>query len=321
MRHVAIIVVNYRTAGLVLGCIDSLRKQDLNATCHVYIVDNHSEDGSFEKISQYVEEEGLAWVTVIAAERNGGFAYGNNIALRRVAEGNREADYIWLLNPDTAVRKESCQILVDHLDHGGVHIAGSRLEDEDGTPQVSHFNVPTIGTEFVSSLAIGLIERLSLKLRTRRDTVEQPEMCDWVSGSSMMFTRELFERIGYMDEQYFLYFEELDYCLRAHRVGYPSWHVPDSRVVHYVGGATGISDSRKQSPRRPTYWFDSRRRFFLKNYGAWKLIGADLAFIVGYSLFLLRKKLTGSDLSMQPPHFLRDLVRHSFLRRGFSLEG
>lgn len=324
-QQVAIVIVNYRTSDLVVGCIDSLVVQQLDADCHVYIVDNDSGDGSFEKISEHVNRAALGWISVIAAEKNGGFAYGNNVALRlvqqSVAAGETSPDFIWFLNPDTAVRKDSCQKLVDYINMNGVHIAGSRLEDEDQTPQVSHFNLPTIGNEFVGGISLGVLERLSPKLRTRRDTIEVPEPCDWVSGSSMMVTREVIETVGLMDEDYFLYFEETDYCLKARRAGYTCWHVPDSRVVHYVGGATGVSDHRKKSPRRPKYWFDSRRRFFLKNYGAWKLVGADLGYVIGYALFLVRKKLTGVDLSMEPPNFLGDLIRHSFLFRGFSLDG
>ena len=324
-QQLAIVIVNYRTADLVVGCIESLMVQELDADCHVYIVDNDSGDGSLEKIREHVEGAGLEWISVLAAGKNGGFAYGNNVALRLIQQSvdsdSELPDFYWFLNPDTAVRKHSCQVLMDYLNEHKVHIVGSRLEDEDETPQVSHFNLPSIGNEFVGGISVGVLERLSPKLRTRRDTIDVPEPCDWVSGSSMMVTREVIENVGLMDEDYFLYFEETDYCLKASRAGYTCWHVPDSRVVHYVGGATGVSDSRKKSPRRPKYWFDSRRRFFLKNYGVWKLIGADLGYVIGYALFLLRKKLTGVDLSMEPPHLLSDLIRHSFLMRGFSLDG
>ena len=91
---------------------------------------------------------------------------------------------------------------------------------------------------------------------------------DWVNGASMMIRREVFETVGLMDEEYFLYFEETDFCRRVVRAGWPIWHVPASRVVHLEGQSTGVTGADLAKKPRPKYWFDSRARYFRKNLGA-----------------------------------------------------
>ena len=76
----------------------------------------------------------------------------------------------------------------------------------------------------------------------------------------------MFDAVGLFDEEYFLYFEELDFCLQAHRAGFRCWYVPESRIVHFVGQASGVTGERAAARRRPGYWFDSRRRLFVKDH-------------------------------------------------------
>src|SRR5204863_2390861 len=105
---------------------------------------------------------------------------------------------------------------------------------------------------------------------------------DWVAGASMIVRKAVFDAIGLMDDEYFMYFEEVDFCLRARRAGWPCWYVPASRVVHLVGQTSGVTDTRQVTKRRPKYWFDSRRRYFLVNHGAVKTALADLVWTAGY---------------------------------------
>src|SRR5277367_5597369 len=89
---------------------------------------------------------------------------------------------------------------------------------------------------------------------------------DWVNGASMMVRREVFDSIGLMDEKFFLYYEETDFCLRALEAGWPTWTVPSSRVVHLEGQSTGATGAIAKRKRVPKYWFDSRRRYFRKHH-------------------------------------------------------
>jgi GT2 family glycosyltransferase len=90
---------------------------------------------------------------------------------------------------------------------------------------------------------------------------------DWVTGAAMMIRKEVLSEVGLLDDGYFLYFDEVDFCFRARQAGWPAYYVPDSVVTHLQAQATGITDDRKDKRRYPDYWFDSRRRFFVKNRG------------------------------------------------------
>jgi len=316
-----IVTVNYKTAPLVEELIHSLKSEIANlGTTHMVIVDNASNDNSIEYMNDYIDKNNISWITVIQNPSNSGYAAGNNLGINSIIERDVDFKTVWFLNPDTKVRKNAGVELLNHIKHNNAHIVGSRLEDEDGTPQSSHFNFPGIITQLSDGLRLGIFDKFFKNSLITMPPTNINEKADWLSGASFMVTKQYIDTVGLMDDEYFLYFEELDYCLQGARNNMPCWHVPTSRVYHAVGAATGISDHRKKAPRRPRYWFNSRRRFFLKNYGFTKLIFCDIAFITGYALWLLRTGLTGKPLlSKEPPNFLKDSIRNSFFYRGFHL--
>jgi GT2 family glycosyltransferase len=119
-----------------------------------------------------------------------------------------------------------------------------------------------------------------------------------------------------MDERYFMYFEEVDFCLRARRAGWPCWYVPASRVVHLVGQASGVTDvKRAPKKRRPQYWFDSRRHYFLTNHGRLKTLLADLGWAAGFGIYRVRQFLQRKP-DTEPRLLLWDFVRYNFLSTG-----
>jgi len=318
-----IVTVNYKTSRLVTDLILSLQPElsKLGKT-HMVIVDNASGDDSVDYLQNYINQNSINWVTVVASKDNAGYAAGNNLGINTVLNTNKTAERIWFLNPDTKIKENAGSSLIEAINEKGLHIVGSKLEDDDGTLQCSHFNFPGIISELSAGFRLGLFDKLVKKYLVRTEPSDNPVKTDWLAGASFMVSKAYIETIGLIDDDYFLYFEELDFCLQGKRNNMPCWYIPSSRVYHAVGAATGISDHRKKAPRRPQYWFDSRRRFFLKNYGVVKLTGCDLAFIFGYSTWLLRSKLTNNpDLAKEPPHFLKDFIKNSFLYRGFSLKG
>src|SRR5690242_10096672 len=115
-----------------------------------------------------------------------------------------------------------------------------------------------------------------------------------------------------------MYFEEVDFCLAAQRAGWKIGYVPESRVVHLVGAASEVSDARKHRKRRPTYWFDSRRRYFVKNRGVFYAAMADCAFAIGFALWRVRRFIQRKP-DADPPKMLGDFVRNSIFVRGASL--
>ena len=137
---------------------------------------------------------------------------------------------------------------------------------------------------------------------------------DWVAGASMMVRRDVFHDVGPMDEGYFLYFEEVDFCLRARRGGWLCWYVPQSRVMHISGQSTGVSSSGPKREPMPGYWFASRSRYFVKNHSLAYARLTDLAFGLGRSLWTLYRVVTRRPKE-DPPGLLADFWRTSVLFR------
>jgi N-acetylglucosaminyl-diphospho-decaprenol L-rhamnosyltransferase len=313
-----VVVLNYRTAALTIDCLQSLVSEVPTVpNTRVVVTDNASGDGSAEKIAAAIDQHNWhPWAEIMPLERNGGFAYGNNAAVRPALASPNPPAYVLLLNPDTVVLPGALKALVDFMEtHPQVGIAGSRLEDPDGTPQHSAFRFPTCGSELDQNLRLGGVSKLLSRWIVAPPICESPHPTDWVAGASMIIRPTVFEAIGLIDEGYFMYFEEVDFCLRAQRAGFPCWYVPQSRVVHLVGQSSGVTDTKRPAKRLPAYWFDSRRRFFLKNYGWLYTAATDGVSIAGFALWRARRYVQNKPDS-DPPKALFDSVRHSVFIRG-----
>lgn len=316
--RLAIVIVNYRTAGLTVECLRSIAAErtavggDAGGGLQVVVTDNASGDGSAETIAGAIEAAGWgAWCRLMPLERNGGFAYGNN---EGVVSGIK-SEYVLLLNPDTVVRAGAIRALVEFADrHPEVGIFGARLEDPDGTPQCSAFRFPGVAAEFEAAARLGVVTRLLRRWQIAPPVRDERHRCDWVAGACMLVRREVWEQLGGMDEAYFMYFEEVDFCLRASRAGWPCWYVPAARVVHLVGQSSGVTDTKKPPKRRPAYWFESRRRYFRKNHGWVYAVAADVAWTAGHLVYLLHTTLRGKR-RQDPPRLLRDFLSHAVGRR------
>jgi len=308
-----VVIVNYRTADLVIDCLRSLAAQlsDCNERyIRVVVVDNNSDDGSVVRLDATIEREGWSsWACVMPLEKNGGFAVGNNAGIRKALASANPADYLMLLNPDTVAHPRAIKALVDFMDaHPKAGIAGSQLEGADGKVDSSAHTFPTPLSELEGAARLGMLSRLLHRYVVTPPPQALAHQCDWVSGASMIVRRQVIENIGLMDESYFLYFEEVDFCRRAHQAGWQCWHVPASRVLHLEGASTGI---RAVAKRRAGYWYDSRRRFFTKHYGISGLLMADVFWTAGRFSYLLRKVLHLGANNRQdggPRWFMFDLL-------------
>ncbi len=310
-------IVNYRTGALVVDCLASLEAEAAAMPgLRVIVVDNASGDDSRARVETAIADNGWSgWAELICAPRNGGFAYGNNLAIRRAAEGAEPPELIWLLNPDTRAAPGAARILATFMrNHPSAGIAGSGLLTAEGAPWPYAFRFPTILAEIERGLRLGIATRLlrDFQLLRQMDDVAAP--VDWVSGSSMVIRNAVFDGIGEMDEAYFLYFEETDFCRLAGKAGWECWYVPDAKVVHLAGQSTGLQAGRPSIGRMPAYWFDSRRRYFIKNHGRAYAIGADLAWMASHLLWRGRRWLQ-SRPNPDPPRLLRDFIARSALRR------
>lgn len=316
-----IVIVNYRSAELVSDALESLIPElEQLRSCHVVVVDNASGDDSMRIFAELLSREPrlMSFTSLVQAAENGGFSYGNNVGVRHWLVEHDAPDYVLLLNPDTLVRGGALSELLSFMDaHGQVGIAGSRLEDPDGTPQCSAFRFPSVPGEFVGAVRFGPVSRLLRRWVIAMPVSDTPHRADWVAGASMIVRMSVIEQIGLLDEAYFLYFEEVDFCVRARRASWDCWYVPSSRVVHLVGQVSQVTDPSQRRKRRPKYWFESRRRYFLKNHGPAVLVAADLAAIVGQLLYRVRLLLEQRDDDL-PSRFLADFLRNSVLFRRVS---
>ena len=286
-----VLIVNYCTGPLVVDCLASL-VPELPALHggRVIVVDNASGDDSVAHIGAAIDECGWGdWADLIALPRNGGFAYGNNLALERVRAHDPAFYAIVCLNPDTNVRPGALAALLGQFSATPrAGIVGALIEDEHGVRQRAGHAFPSPIGELDRAAQLGLLSRVLTRSTTGKALDDAPRRFDWVSGACFAVRRQVIEQIGGFDEGYFLYFEETDFCFRAQGAGWSCWQVPQAEVVHFEGASTGINIPAQ---RRPAYWYASRRRFFLKAYGITGLLAADLLWAIGRCSLLLRRGL------------------------------
>ncbi|MDR3702062.1 MAG: glycosyltransferase family 2 protein [Candidatus Sulfopaludibacter sp.] len=315
-----VVILNYRVADLTIECLRSLSSELANvAGSRAVVVDNGSGDDSVERLRQAIMAHGWdAWVELVTLSRNLGFTGGNNRIVRTAMASLDPPQYVLLLNADTLTTADAISRLVRFMDeHPRAGIAGTRLEFADGRPQGSPFRFPSMASEFDRGLGIGVISRW---LANRAGSPAKPltaHEVDWVAGASMIIRREVIDTLGLLDERFFAYFEDTDYCLNARRAGWSTWYVPESLIIHFEGSSSGIGSEKKG--RLPAYWFQARRWFFLKNYGAVYAALVDAAFLLGCTLGWLRRTIQRKR-NPNPSHFIVDFMSHSVLLTGFKAE-
>lgn len=312
---VSVVIVTYRSASLTVACLRSLLPElsTPGISVRVVVVDNAS--GDAPEVAEAIRREGWSsWVTLIEAPRNGGFAYGNNLGFAYACM-HGPTDYLHMLNPDTIVTPGAIRTLVEFLEaHPHVGIAGSSFENLDGSDWPIAFRYPSLVSELESGLGFGLVSRLLRPWSTVRTMTRKAQQIDWGAGASMMVRRTLVDRIGGLDENFFLYFEETEFCWRAKRAGSPMWYVPDSRVIHIGGQSTKVTERNAAPKRLPPYWFESRRRYFMATRGFTYALFIDFIALLANGLGTMKLVLQGRRDRIVP-HYLSDLWRHSVLHR------
>ncbi len=311
--NVLVVIVNYKTPGLTIDCLRSLEPEVAALPgVRVAVTDNLSPDDSVKEITSGIAANNWgAWATLMPLPRNGGFAYGNNEAIRPSLESSDPPRYVFMLNPDTLVKPGALRTMVDYLDaNPKVGIAGTRVINEDGSVRRSAFRFHTAASELEGGLRLGVVTKLLSDKVVAQPIPTTACEVDWVSGASMFVRREVFKDVGLLDESYFMYFEETDFCLRARRKGWTCWYVPTASIVHLVGQASGVTGTKKNVKRRPRYWFDSRRHYFMANHGPMTVLLADLAWATSFGMSSIWRRLMFKPRT-DPPLLWWDFVRHS----------
>lgn len=315
-----VIVLNYRVTDLTIDCLRSIAPEIASvAGMKVAVCENGTGGDAEQKLRDAITGNGWEfWVELTAISPNRGFTGGNNTIIRKALASADPPEYFLLLNADTIVRPGALASLVNFMDRNpGAGIAASRLENPDGSDQGSAYRFYSVVNEFDRALRLGVVSRVLANQAVSFPMPDAAREVDWVPGCSMIIRRKVVESIGPLDEGFYTYFDDIDYCWNARRAGWPVWFVPESRVLHLEGASTGIT-GRIARKRRPGYWFQARRRFWLKNHGALKAALADGAFILGFALWRMRR-LIQRKVDNDPPQLLVDFIRNSVFATGFQL--
>ncbi len=278
---VSIVIVNWNTRDLLDACLDSVfadlaRSPEL--TAEVWVIDNASSDGSAAMVRRR-----YPGARVLENAENVGFARGNNQALRR-ASGR----YLLLLNPDTVITDRALQPLVQQMDrHPQAAVGSPLLLNEDGTPQFCWARFPNLASELLGgddpSQSPYPLERFADAAK-RREMVPFP--VDWVGGACFLVRASAIRQVGLLDEAFFMYCEETEWCHRFLRAGWQTLLIPPVHVVH-LGGQS--SKAVPIATRKHLY--RSRLRLYWTMYGAgWGTLLGSVA-TGRFLLFTLKRRL------------------------------
>ena len=310
--EIAVIIVNYGTPDLTLAAVESVVvRHHGNRKVDIHVVDNASPGGDGALLVQAIIDRG--WqdqVTCYPEKENHGFGRGNNVVLAQLAERPRPPEYVYFLNPDAQLQHETIATLADFLDaHPRAAVAGSGIDNPDGTAVTSAFRFPTPVGEFSGAASIGLIDRLLPNRVVPLPAALPTRLVDWVAGASLLARFSVLQKAQFFDPDYFLYYEEVDLMHRMSRMGWETWHVAGSNVIHIAGASTGMQDNQSKKKRVPAYWYESWRMYFVKNYGIWGARAAAFAKLLGWGTGRIAQILRGKN-PREGDCFLHDFSQH-----------
>lgn len=315
-----IVILNYIATEVTLDCLQSLSACPTvtGGTAKVVVWENGTGEQAVATLARAIAlNDWGAWLELWVSPVNQGFTGGNNRVIERALQTSDRPAYFLLLNSDTLVTDDSLTSLLAFMDNQPLAgIAGSRLLTLNGEHQCSPFRFPSIASELDRGLKLGIVSRLLSRWAVAMSPPQHEAAVDWVSGASMMLRREMLAQIGLLDEGFFTYFEDVDLCRRAHRADWQVWYVPSSEVIHLEGASSGIGS--KIAKRRPAFWFDARRRYFLKHNGKWVTAAIDTVYLVTFAIWRLRRLIQRKP-DTDPAFMLKDFMRHSVWARGFEL--
>ncbi len=264
--ELSIIIVNYNVRDFLENALKSIERAIEGINAEVFVVDNASEDGSVEMLKQK-----FPWVKVIANDRNLGFARANNQALK-IAKGK----YILLINPDTVVQEDTFKVLISFLEsHPECGMAGCKILNPDGTLQLAcRRSFPTPWVAFTKMVGLSTLFPKSKIFAKYNLTYLDPDVItevDLISGSFMMVRREVYEQVGGLDEDFFMYGEDIDWCYRIKKAGWKIYYVPLTQIIHFKGEST-----KRSNIDEIRVFYDAMKIFVRKHYKEFALLGLIL---------------------------------------------
>ena len=308
---VAVIIVNYGTADMAIAAVDSVLNRAADGLkVEVHLVDNASPGDDAKVFRDTAPRWGDA-VTLHLETANHGFGRGNNVALRKLAQRAVPPAKVFLLNPDARLETNAVAQLSAFLDdHPKTAVVGSAILHEGSlAPATCAFRFPGAISEFVGAVNFGPIARIFASKSVAFPADMPLQQVDWVSGASMMARLDALAAVDFFDPDFFLYFEEVDLMRRLKQKGWEVWHLPQAKVVHVAGAATGVTRITDERPPLPAYWYDSWRMYFEKAYGRSGARLVAFARLSGTILGDLIGRLRGKP-STTPRNFVQDFRRH-----------
>jgi N-acetylglucosaminyl-diphospho-decaprenol L-rhamnosyltransferase len=252
----SIVIVNWNVRDLLRRCLDSIIS---NFQPEIIVVDSASSDDSVAMV-----EEEFPQVQLIANSENVGFTVGNNQGIA-VSRGR----YVLLLNPDTVVVGDALTMMVEYMDdHPPVGALGPQLLNPDGSIQSSRRRFPTLATAFLESTILQQWfprNRVAKHYYIADRSDDEVQEVDWVTGACLLARREAIEEVGLLDEGFFMYSEELDWCRRIKAQGWKVIYLPAARVIHY-----GAQSSEQVKSFQHIQFQRSKIRYFRKHHGPWQ---------------------------------------------------
>ncbi len=254
----SVVIVSWKVKALLERCLISVLAscQHSALSCEIVVVDSGSSDGSPEMV-----QERFPAVQLLATGVNVGFTKGNNLGVTR-----SHGRYILLLNPDTEVLGDALQAMLNCMDrYPDIAVVGPRLLRPSGQVQSSRRRFPTLATAFLESTILQEWfprNRVLARYYIQDRPDDQEQDVDWLVGACLLLRRQAWDQVGPLDEGFFMYSEELDWCRRAKSAGWRVVYVPSASVVHHEG-----QSSAQVVPARHIYFQSSKVLYFHKHHG------------------------------------------------------
>ena len=267
----SIVIVNWNTRTLLAQCLESVYAHPPDGEFEVIVVDNGSTDASVSMMREHFSQ-----VRLMVNTKNVGFVRANNQAFQEC-----RGRYVMLLNSDTIVQPKALTRMIKFLDENPcAGIVGAWVQNPDGTPQRCYGNFPTIFSE--SAYAWGLDSRLSKWFVRRSSLLQDAQQTDWVLGAALMIRRDILNQVGHLDEEYFMYSEEIDLCYRVKQKGWTNYVLGTAHIIH-LGGQ---SSQQIPAPMKAEL-FRSKVKYFRKHHG----LGVSLLMFLIFATSILARRL------------------------------
>ncbi len=285
MKDISIIIVNWKVKPLLKKCLDSILKYQEDLSLEIFVIDNNSKDGSLEMIKDHYPQ-----VKLISLESNQGFAKANNLGLR---EG--EGKYFLLLNPDTEIREGFFKKVIKYLDkHTAIGILGPQILNPDQTIQESVRRFPTFFSQVLVLLKLKNILNNNKFLKhylEKSFDYHKIQNVDQVMGAAFFIRRAVLNKIGFLDEKFFTWFEEVDYCQRAKKHGFIIKYFPEVSIIHQGGSSfqKQLAFQNQKIFNKSLLYYFKKHKSFLEYFFLLLLIPLNLFLTYNYVTFFKKK--------------------------------